>query len=1224
MQQDLFNTHQATTTNSPALDPTMQPVDQQVRLDALDPHTSFAVAAPAGSGKTGLLTQRVLTILARCDEPEEVLAITFTRKAAAEMQDRILHALWQAAEQPKPTDTHALRTWALAQQVLQRNTERNWNLLQSPQRLRVQTIDSLCRAITKQLPLASGLGAQPDTLESPEEAYRLAVRELFKALEQASPLQDDLAQLLRHLDNNFPAVENLLVGLLAKREQWLGVLMQARFEEARGYLEGVLHDLVTEQLIQVRNRLLLHASELCMIADNAAQNLVQAPEHKNRIHQLLGLDELPAATVEAMPQWLALGDLLLTRSGTYRSRLTAAEGFPAGKAFTEFKQQFNALVAALRDTQPEIEALLHGLQELPSTTYAEQQWQLLASLTHILPQLVAQLMLVFKQLAATDYTAITQAALLALGDEDTPSDIALQLDYRIRHILVDEFQDTASPQLELLKKLTQGWQAGDGRTLFIVGDGMQSCYGFRNANVGLFLDARHQGIGTVPLQALDLRVNFRSQSAIVEWINTTFAHAFPKHDDISRGAVKYSPSTAFKPALEHQAVNFFACTYTLDKSTSHQHDNSNTDGDSQNTTNNNHKQIARQQEAQKIVELITTAQAENPLGSIAVLVRSRSHLLHILPALAQANLSYQATEIDSLASRMAIVDLLSLTRALLNPADRIAWLAILRAPWCGLRLADLHAIATFDVGSISPKTAEHNYPVIWQQLQYCKQITTLSPEAQTILARVLPPLQQAWQERYRKPLHQWIKGVWLALGGPATLLDNKDGKNIEHFFALLDKHEQGGCIDDWQAFHNAIRTLYAAPDAHANPRLQIMTIHKSKGLEFDTVIIPGLERQARNTDKQLLLWHERLNAHGHKQLLLSPLSATGEEDDPLYTFMGAETKKQQHLEATRLLYVGCTRAIKQLHLLACINTKDDNFTAPPQQSLLNSIWASVKESAQIVSPDIQGATAPNIHSAIAPNIFQNHTQRPGLQHILRLPAHWQAPTFNDVFLLKAYRGHEFNQHATNITTPTNPLNIPDSETTRARLARHTGTIIHSALQTIVENTLITDDLNRNDDLNCNDEHNTFAERFINQHQRFWKIQLQQLGWRDHNLHHAVLRISQAIRMTLASSQGRWLLNSTHSESACELALSQSNNQDVNESIIDRTFVADGTRWIVDYKSSEPEADETEAMFIERSVALHQAQLSRYKKLFLAIETLPVKTALYLISIGKLVDINEQP
>jgi ATP-dependent helicase/nuclease subunit A len=1154
---------------------TAQPIDQHVRIDALDPQTSFAVSAPAGSGKTGLLTQRVLTLLAWCDEPEEVLAITFTRKAAGEMQDRIMHALWQAADQPEPQDPHAQRTWQLAQNVLQRDRELQWNLLQSPQRLRVQTIDSLCRSITKQLPLASGIGAQPDTLEDAEQAYRLAVRELFKLLEQESPLRDDLTRLLRHLDNNLQAVENLLVSLLAKREQWLGVLLQARHEDARAYLEQVLRDVICEHLDLVEAALLIHSSELCNIADRAATNLQAEGERKNRIHELLAISALPEAEPESINHWLAIADLLLTNGGTWRARLTKAEGFPAGKENAELKNRFSELIAAITDTAPEAEQLLQELRSLPSANYAEHQWQLLDSLTSILPILVAQLTIVFKQQSATDYTAISQAALLALGDEDSPSDLALQLDYRIRHILVDEFQDTASPQLELLKKLTNGWQAGDGRTLFIVGDGMQSCYGFRNANVGLFLDARQQGIGSIDLTALDLRVNFRSQAGVVHWVNTIFQNAFPMQDDISRGAVSYSPSVAFKPAIKGDAVNFYACTYSTD--------NDSDDDEVPSRIN------AQQQEAEKVVELVQQARNDNPNGSVAILVRTRNHLARILPALTAAGLHYQATEIDRLASRMVIMDLLSLTRALLNPADRIAWLSLLRAPWCGLDNSDLHIITTANLAEQNPRVNETAFAVIWPQLELHGQIDDVSENGKKILARVVPILKQALQERYRKPLRQWLEGTWFALGGPAALLDANDRDNINSFFALIDRHQQGGSIRDWQAFNNAINRLFAAPRADADPKLQVMTIHKSKGLEFDTVIIPGLDRSARKDDKQLLLWQERINHHGEKQLLLGSLAATGKEEDGLYTFMRREADKQQAFESTRLLYVGCTRAIKRLHLLACINTKEDELVAPAKVSLLHSIWPFVKDNAVI------------IHS----NNFANHhdssiveNAKPGLQHIVRLPASWQAPTLTDVTLLQTYRGHEFSMSESD-----NPLNIPEVETTGARLARHTGTVIHGALQAIVENKLVTNS-------NC-----VAVNVFINQQYNFWKIQLQQLGWSGDNLNRALQKVTNAITTTLTSEKGRWLLNSDHQQSACELSLMQKDKQDVRESIIDRTFIAEGVRWIVDYKSSEPEAGQSMEDFAVREMETYKGQLQRYETLMSAVETLPIKTALYLVSIG---------
>jgi ATP-dependent exoDNAse (exonuclease V) beta subunit len=690
---------------------------------------------------------------------------------------------------------------------------------------------------------------------------------------------------------------------------------------------------------------------------------------------------------------------------------------------------------------------------------------------------------------------------------------------------------------------------------------------------------------------VDLRVNFRSQAGVVHWVNTVFQNAFPPQDDISRGAVSYSPSDAFKPSIAGNAVNFYACTYSSEtKSTERNLGERNDDSDDDEVPS---RINAQQQEAEKVVELVQQARIDNPDGSVAILVRTRNHLTRILPALAAAGLHYQATEIDRLASRMAIMDLLSLTRALLNPADRIAWLSVLRAPWCGLDNSDLHCITTASLGEQNPRINETAFALVWPQLQLYQQIDSLSEPGKKILARVVPILEQALQDRYRKPLRQWIEGIWLALGGPATLLDANDRDNINSFFTLLDKHQQGGSIRDWQAFNNAIERLFAAPRADADPKLQVMTIHKSKGLEFDTVIIPGLDRSARKDDKQLLLWQERINHHGEKQLLLGSLAATGKEEDGLYTFMRREADKQQAFESTRLLYVGCTRAIKRLHLLACINTKADELVAPAKASLLHSIWPFVKNDAMLVACS---STASRNESSNAENI------KPGLQHILRLPPHWQAPVSTDVTLLQTYRGHEFNMSADE-----NPLNIPEVETTSARLARHTGTVIHNALQAIVENKLVTNST-------C-----IAADIFINQHYNFWNIQLQQLGWSGDNLMRALQKIATAVTTTINSETGRWLLNSDHEQSACELSLMQKEKQDVRESIIDRTFVADGVRWIVDYKSSEPETGHSMEEFFAQEMDTYKEQLQRYEKLMVAMDILPIKTALYWVSFGKLIE-----
>src|SRR5579862_4993417 len=153
--------------------------DKRDREHALSPTESFIVQAPAGSGKTELLIQRFLTLLNHVKVPEEILAITFTKKAANEMRMRVMNALKQAASEPEPDSAHAKLTWRLAKRVLQRDNEYQWSLMQNPNQLRIQTIDSLCTYITKQLPLLSHFGSSPQIADNPLFLYREAVQEVL-------------------------------------------------------------------------------------------------------------------------------------------------------------------------------------------------------------------------------------------------------------------------------------------------------------------------------------------------------------------------------------------------------------------------------------------------------------------------------------------------------------------------------------------------------------------------------------------------------------------------------------------------------------------------------------------------------------------------------------------------------------------------------------------------------------------------------------------------------------------------------------------------------------------------------------------------------------------------------------------------------------------------------------------------------------------------------------
>lgn len=1143
-----------------------QPVDAEARSLALDITQSFAVSAPAGSGKTGLLTQRVLKLLASCQQPEEVLAITFTRKAAGEMRERLIDALQIARDTERPENPHDAITWDLARQLLARDKEQNWQLLQMPQRLRIQTIDGLCRSLASQLPIESGLGAPGEPLEQTQIAFEMAVVNLLKHLDGEAP-DDALQGLLLHLDNDLGQLNKLLQILLEKREQWLGPLLSVGQEGAQDYFHFAIDELVAENLGDLASHLQGYAGELLELASYAGKNL-QREKPSHPLCVCVELDALPDTDNSALPQWLALTELLVTGKGEIRKAVDKRVGFPAvdkkdpeTALANEYKARIKELLAELGSNEALL-AAINEVRNLPSGLQ-QSQWQLLQALAQVLPKLVAELKLVFQQLGATDYTEVAQAALIALGNSDAPTDLALKMDVQTKHILVDEFQDTSQMQLQLLEKLTAGWEPGDDRTLFIVGDGMQSCYGFRNANVGIFLDARTRGIGEVTLEPLDLQVNFRSESAVVEWVNDTFQKAFPAQDNISRGAVRYLQSHAFKgdkwPA---PAVNFYGCV----------------------------EDEVRDREAQQAVELVRDLQAKDPNGRIAILVRKKKHLGRILPALSAAGIPFQAPDLAPLASKMVVLDLLSLTRALLDPSDRISWLALLRAPWCGLQLPDLYSLANWGNGDTNP-TDTSARPLLLA-LSEIDDIPLLSDEGRTRLHRVATPILQIWQQRGRKPLRSWIEGLWLALGGPATVAHKSELDNVQDFFRLLEKFDNGGAIADWQQFYNALEKLFARPGQDAG--VQVMTIHKSKGLEFEHVLIPGLEQGGKPGGDQLLRWSEWLNREGESRFLLAPKSARG-DSDPLFDYLKHDNNERERLEGTRLLYVGCTRAIRSLHLLACVkrDEKKQILKAPGAAALLAGIWPSITQS----------ETNDWCHWLEAPETEAEESQsRSDRDYLLRVPQDWQLPAMPKQDWLAQYRMPDYQPLESDEENM--PPNIPEGMgQVTLRWLRHAGTVTHETLATIAET----------------DVGQWNFEKVV--HQRpLWQLRLSQLGLYGSGLEKAREKVEQAVTNAITCKDGRWLLDSSQRESACELEL-HSGGRQLRRSIVDRTFIdKEGVRWIVDYKTAEATAGEIEEAFIAAQLERYRGQLENYRKLFYARGERNIRCALYFPLLKKLAEL----
>ena len=161
--------------------------DGEARELAQQPARSFLVQAPAGSGKTALLTSRFLRLLTVVQRPEAVVALTFTRKAAAEMKERVLSALRDAQAGLQPEEAHQRELIDLAREVLARDKDWNWRLLENPNDLQIQTIDSLCATLTREMPLQAALGGVPRVREHADELYVLAARRTLTKLATGSP-----------------------------------------------------------------------------------------------------------------------------------------------------------------------------------------------------------------------------------------------------------------------------------------------------------------------------------------------------------------------------------------------------------------------------------------------------------------------------------------------------------------------------------------------------------------------------------------------------------------------------------------------------------------------------------------------------------------------------------------------------------------------------------------------------------------------------------------------------------------------------------------------------------------------------------------------------------------------------------------------------------------------------------------------------------------------------
>ena len=494
----------------------------------------------------------------------------------------------------------------------------------------------------------------------------------------------------------------------------------------------------------------------------------------------------------------------------------------------------------------------------------------------------------FKERRIIDFTQIMGNAVEALRDTHLP----LILDQNISHILVDEFQDTNESQLIFIELLTQNFAGNPEKSFFAVGDPMQSIYRFRKAEVEIFSRVQKNGISDLKLTSLFLKVNFRSNKNIIDWLNNSFSKAFPLIDDSDEGSVPYSSCESSNNNLEG-GMELIALTCDTKSKTAQY-----------------------EAEALYVLNLIKDTRKSNPDASIAVLTRSKAHLNELITLINKkdSSIPIDAIEMSKILSNQTFQDILCLTKALFDFSDRTNWIAALKSPWCGLSINDLVLLFEKDHKSL-----------VWELINNIDNTSRLDKNSARRLRSFVEVIRENIQYRGRISHRYFVEGIWRQLNGEESMVDSNDIQNIDLFLELLEEASEILSID-FIKLERLIENKFISKTSIQKNSIKFLTIQKSKGLEFDHVIIPNLNKRTRNEESDLVLYDK------------STLSIKNPGSDKnLHSYHAYKERKRLDNEKIRLLYVAMTRAKNKCYLIGTVK-KEGDLVIPNSGTFMNILW----------------------------------------------------------------------------------------------------------------------------------------------------------------------------------------------------------------------------------------------------------------------------------------------
>ena len=488
-------------------------------------------------------------------------------------------------------------------------------------------------------------------------------------------------------------------------------------------------------------------------------------------------------------------------------------------------------------------------------------------------------------------------------------------------------------------------------------------------------------------------------------------------------------------------------------------------------------------------------------------------------------------------------------------------MSLLRAPFVGLQLADLQRLAEIE-----------DYPAFLRAFAENRVEAALSEDARARLARLTMAWPTSSNAMDELPARSLVETLWLKLGGADAYADPAALAHAGRLLSLLDS--LGPATVSVEALRQAGQSLFA--EDLSESRLEILTVHKAKGLEFDHVLLPFLERTTRADEGELLLW----------RALPEGLLMGVQDDDGPFEWLKRENRFRERHERQRLFYVACTRARHSLTLFA--STPGSAGDKPLDTAMLSLLWPQLEtgDTGELVVIEPADESAP-----VQPDFFEpaENRDQPAAPIFRRLRSdyRWQAPDLTSVTGLPTTPGRERQD----------PL--------EARMEVVLGIVVHGALERLAEHVLPDQ-----------------PDRYIEDSLPIWRAMATEHELQAEDVDRVVSETARQMAAVLGHDDGRWVLT-PRPDARSELALTGVLEGSIQNLVIDRTFTDPdtGERWIVDFKTAIPHPGISEDAFLSIEIGRYRPQLTRYGEVATALFGQPIRLALYFTALPRLVELT---